>query len=297
MLWKDHRLASVLRPDVKADHGYTLIESAIAVALFGLVLSMAAGTLVRSIQSNASTSRRIVAVMLAGDALEALRAHVGEVSDSGTPAALLGRGRSMVSPDWTLHADLLADMQPVEDVETVTGTAQPPTAETIWRGRLGYRVFVFVGHCTVTRLSNLCGRPPEPMTRILPYRAVAIVTWPGCERDCRTSVSTWLSLGLDPRFNAIDNDLPVARPDLACTEVGVTTAIPVTANDSGRLGADPLQIELPPRGGLTWDGLLVTWTPPDEWAGQDTFTYYLVDRYGVRSAPTTVVVRAGMGTC
>jgi Calx-beta domain/Bacterial Ig domain len=83
---------------------------------------------------------------------------------------------------------------------------------------------------------------------------------------------------------------PVAVADTRETPVNVPITIAVTANDNGLAEETEVVIDRQPVSGtVEVDGLEVTYTPDDDFAGTDTFTY-LLDAAGRRSAPAEVTV-------
>ncbi len=92
---------------------------------------------------------------------------------------------------------------------------------------------------------------------------------------------------------AASNQDPVAVDDSATTNEGASVTIDVLANDSDPDG-DPLtvaSVSSPAAGTATTDGTTVTYTPPANWSGSDTFDYTVDDGSGgTATAGVTVTV-------
>jgi len=83
-----------------------------------------------------------------------------------------------------------------------------------------------------------------------------------------------------PGLNAVN--------DTASTAAGTPVTINVLANDTGT-GLTVTQVSTPAHGSAAISGTAVTYTPAANFAGTDTFTYTLTDRFG-RTATATVTV-------
>ena len=97
------------------------------------------------------------------------------------------------------------------------------------------------------------------------------------------------------------NDAPVAKKDLAVTEQNTTVDIDVPANDTdveGNLDDTSVTITVTPaNGSLDVDPVgLVTYTPDEDYTGDDTFTYQICDANKLCSTATVDVVVNATGS-
>ena len=86
---------------------------------------------------------------------------------------------------------------------------------------------------------------------------------------------------------------PVAVADDAVTQPGIPVAIPVLANDVGRLDPTRVRITTPPASGTTSINPttgVITYTPNAGFRGDDTFRYVVANSAGLESPPGVVTI-------
>ena len=105
-----------------------------------------------------------------------------------------------------------------------------------------------------------------------------------CEFDSEGSTSATLSGVGVAAIDAVD--------DTATTDAGTPVTIDVLLNDTPRVGLTLVQVSDPPNGSATISGNAVVYTPDAGFAGTDTFTYIVRDRFQqTATATVTVTVR------
>jgi Tfp pilus assembly protein PilV len=291
-----------LRPR-REDGGFTLVEAAVALFMFAVVLAGTGAVVVRALAGTGSTTRSVAATLLAGEALEQARTVSAQQAADGSTAVTTGRTAAAVG------AVDVADLH-LTDTQIAYGIAAPggptvPVRSTQTVDGTSYTVRVVIGTCTRDAAGGACDLSAGHVSPTTLYRVVAAVTWPGCRSvECPVTASTLLDPAPDAAFNALQDVLPVAHDKCWSTDAGSALTFDPTyksyaLRDTGDLGATPVQIVTAPgQGTLTQSTGSATWryTPG---AGSYTaqFTYRLVDRYHRFSDPAVITLQVGTGTC
>jgi prepilin-type N-terminal cleavage/methylation domain-containing protein len=286
----------------RRDAGFTLVEVIVAMTLFATVIAATGLLVVRSLSGTGRATRAVAATMLANAALENARNVVAQAGADGTTALLQGRTPAVVG------AVSIADLQ-LADTEIAYGAAaaapRVPVVSTSPVDGIPYTVRTVIGTCTRDAAGGACdlaGGHTDPVTL---HRVVAAVTWPGCAaRECPVTATTLVDTARDPKFNALQDVLPVAVAKCFATSAGTAlifdpTYQKYTVRDTGDLGSAPVQIVAwPGQGQLVQNTGSVTWTYTPVSGNYTTqFTYRLVDRYTRYSDPAVVTLRVGQGQC
>lgn len=293
------------------DGGFTLVEMLMSLMLMSIVMAASAPFLVNSLGTVAMSRTQQVAVQVATDAIEQVRALRGS-------SLLLGRGEARSTAQWAaapsevrpyLDAVKLAwDPELTDPASTLGDQAAVSTAtQSIALGGGTYDRTIYVGQCVQQAGSadGSCTDPddpdPDPDSDDAPFFAVVVsVTWKhaACTAGrCGYVATTLVSAAMDPTFG-------LNRPPLVLTSPGSLTAYRTEA----------VSKQLKATGGLlplTWtaSGLpagltmstsgLVTGTPTT--LGTYTVTMKAVDRVGATDnrtftwtvAPALVVTSPG----
>ncbi|MDI6097330.1 putative Ig domain-containing protein [Actinoplanes sp. NEAU-A12] len=303
------------------DHGFTLIEVLVSLALIGTMMTALVPFLVRSVTVAEEERTRQVAVQLATDAIERASAVTGA-------AALTGRGYAAAKAQWdavyapaaTAYADAVRpylatmslgnpasvsaaakaswfawDLQ-LSGSSTAGATAGLPTAPVdVLLGGVTYRQNWYLGICRQQLgSSGPCVSPdgpdPSPARADVPFlRVVVAVTWPG--RTCPGNVCTYVTSTLtsiteDPVFN-LNRPSPIAQgPGAQTSYAGLAiSGLQLTAT-GGQPALTWAFTGLPP--GLSGSaGGLVTGTPADPGTTRKyTVTATVTDQLGRNSTAT-----------
>jgi prepilin-type N-terminal cleavage/methylation domain-containing protein len=274
------------------DDGFTLVEVLVSLALIGTVMTSLAPFLVRSLAVVADQRSRQVAVQLAGDATERVRARTAR-------AALAGRSLSASEAAWNTAP---ADVRPYLDTMKLTydpllpahstagaNAGLPTTPRVVPINGVPYSQSWYLGTCVQpARSGGTCHHPdtPDPV-RFL--RVVAAVTWPDrtCpDGTCVYVTATLLSDAPEPVF-----DFTRPPPEVSAVDRFDYAATPIpplqlsTANGNWPLVWDfqglPPKLTFSPTTGL------VTGTPDD--TGKDqvyTVAAKVTDRRGYTDTVT-----------
>ncbi len=286
-----------------ADIGFTLAETAVALALFAVILAATGLATVRALAGTGRADRAVAATMVASQALETARTLSAQLGSDGTTALLSGRTPALVAAVPVTDLDL-------SDTQLAYGTTAPggpalPLQSTASVDGITYTVRAVVGTCRRAVAGGTCDLAAQAGPTATLYRVVAAVTWPGCARpECPVTAGTLLDPAPDPAFNALQDIPPTAVDKCWSTPAGTTLTFDPTyesyeLRDSGDLGNAPVQIVVPPdQGILTQNVGSATWRyAPAAGTYTTQFTYRLVDRYHRLSDPAVITLRVGGGTC
>ena len=311
-----------LRRRRRTDGGFTLVEVVVAMVLMSITMAAVAVLFVGGIRNSAGLQRRQAAVVVAQQALEAVRA-VPVTPEGGCVKLLQGRvaggpdPQADVTQQWSNPPQgvSLAGMTPATGcpgslVVPLTGIARSATSvlDPVTLNGLPYTVRTYIGQCRVTDkaaiLSALAATQDTCTTANtgpLLYRVLVAVTWTanGCAAGCVFTAGTLVDPSTDPVYNVRAAGPPVANPDALCFRTGVPAAFSVVANDTGVLGKRPVTVVTPGAAGRVGSTIatgVATYRPPST-AGTDSFTYKLTDVNGVVSSTVTVSITVTNGAC
>jgi prepilin-type N-terminal cleavage/methylation domain-containing protein len=246
--------------------GFSVIEVMIAIAVIGTVMAAMAPFLAQSMVVTSDQRSSQVAVEIANDALERVRAL--------KPTSLLaGRGENAVRSQWAAAPDetddLLAMTKLVWDADAKSADAGekaplPTAAVPVEVSGVTYRQNWYVGHCWQPKVTGStvadCTVPTTPAATDLPFfRIVATVTWSqnSCPSGaCIYVASTLVSIDKDATFD-------LKRPPPTITPL---------AAQIGYVGVPVTDLPIPVSGG--WMPRTWSWTglPPGLTLPSDTGT-------------------------
>jgi prepilin-type N-terminal cleavage/methylation domain-containing protein len=276
-------------PRASGDDGFSLLEVLVALTVIGIVMSGVAPFLVRSVSVVGQQRTQQVAVEVANDALERVRAL--------SPSSLLaGRGLTAVQNQLAAAPaevkSIMSTTQVGADSALTSGTdllaganAPLPTVPlTVTVGGAQYQQSWFVGRCWQTKadaelLGDCLGTAPTgPGVVPVPFfRVVVAVTWPhkGCaDTPCTYVASTLVSSSADPVFDLKRPPPTIANPGGQANYVGDTVSLQLVAA-GGTLPRTWTLTGLPP--GLTFTGTgIITGKPTT--AGIYTVAAHVQDR-------------------
>lgn len=251
------------------DSGFSLVEVMVAIALIGTVMAAAAPFLVKSLAVSNQQRGTQVAIQVANDALERVRALA--------PLSLLtGRGKTAVEAQWnqarlTAPDTLLAHLDDMQaawatNVADAAGRDAPLPTEPydIVVNGSDFAQHWYVGLCWQAKAVS--GHPLgdcEPTSGPVPFfRVIVAVTWQQQEcpaKGCVYVASTLVNRGADPVF---DTKRPAPTvTDLAAQfgYVGTAASLQILSS-GGRLPLTWTATGLPPGLSMAPTGL-ITGTP------------------------------------
>lgn len=236
-----------------ADGGFTLLEVLVSIAVIGIVMTSVAPFLVRSLALADQQRDKQVAIQVANDALERVRAL-----DPYSLAA--GRSKDAVAKQWDnrpagvdayLTSTLLASSSDLASTSTVGIKAPLPTSPyPVTVNGKTYAQSWYLGLCWQAKA--LIGQPIGdcgPVVTQLPfYRVVVAVTW--THRSCPASAcvylaSTLVSIGDDPVFDLKRPAPTVVDPPAQSGYVATAASLQITST-GGRLPLTWTATGLPP---------------------------------------------------
>jgi type II secretory pathway pseudopilin PulG len=301
------RRARTRRPD----EGFTLVEVVLAVVLLSSLLASLAVLFVGGVKQMGALQRRQVAVQVAAQALEAVRAVSSTPGQGGCVKLLQGRGQVAADAQWDgapAALTTITDMAwtsdlctgsivvPWQGVPGATGTVTDPVVV----GGQPYTVKTYIGTCVLTAARSSCLRAADvPGGGPTMYRVLVQVDWTGsgCTSGaCSYSASTLIDTSADPTFNVRGSAAPVAVADTVCLPGGGAGTINIVANDTGSLGSSPVTIVSPPSKGTLASSIrsgVGGYSPSSGASGTDSFTYYLTDVNGQISSTVTATLTLG----
>lgn len=276
--------ASPRRPsEPTADAGFSLIEMIVAITVIGVVMTALTSFFVTSLAATSRQRGTQVAIQLAGDGIERVRALKGS-------SVLAGRDHASSTRQWqdavTGVLPYLTGMQQVWDPAAATdaggSAALPTTPRSITINQVPYDVHWYVGRCWQPAAGGDCGTA-QSAGYVGFLRVVSAVTWPEnrcTDGTCSFVTSTVVSdASYEPVFNANSAaEAPkVDNPGEQFGEVSVPVSLQITGED----GAPPITWSaagLP--AGLTMNSSgLITGTPTV--AEQPTVTVSSTDGFGL----------------
>ncbi|GAA3125348.1 hypothetical protein GCM10010466_15290 [Planomonospora alba] len=278
--------AAARRAPVRGEAGFTLVEVLVSMVVIGIVMSALTVFFTNSLSFTGRQRSQQVAVQLAGDGVERVRALKGSALPSG-------RGESATMTQWNgappAVAPYLRTMEPAWDklAEGSAGASAPlPTSpETTTVNGTDYDRSWYVGRCRqqagdTTGLS--CEHPDSPdpapgKADIAFFRVVVAISWP--QKDCPDGRCTYVTSALtspsaEPVFNTNRPPPAAGDPEAQHGYVGDAANLQLTAT-GGRLPLTWKATGLP--GGLSIsEGGLITGTPTKP--GTFTVTATVTDR-------------------
>jgi len=295
----------------RPEDGFSLVEVVLAVVLLSTLMASLAVIFVGGVKHMGGLQRRQVAVQVAAQALEAVRAVAPTPRQNGGGKPLQGRDQMAADAQW---ADAPADYTAVTDeawtsnlctgsivvpwqgVAGATGTVTDPVVV----GGLHYTVRTYIGTCVLDAARSNCRRSADvPSGGPGMYRVLVRVDWTGSgctSGTCSYSASTLIDTSADPTFNVRGSAAPVAAADTVCLPGGGAGTINIVANDTGSLGSSPVTIVSPPSKGTLASSItsgVGGYTPSGGASGTDSFTYYVTDVNGQISPSVTVTLTLG----
>jgi type II secretory pathway pseudopilin PulG len=293
------------------DAGFTLVEAVVALVLLSTVMSALAVQFIGGVKHMNALQRRQVAVQVAGQALEAVRAASVAPGPDGCVKLLQGRGQAAADDQW---ADAPADFTGITDEVWASNLCTGPMVLP-WQGLPGpvgtvtnpvvvggqaYAVQTYIGTCLLDATRSSCLRSSAvPAGGPVLYRVLVEVTWTGagCSTGtCSYTATTLIDTSADPTFNLRGSAAPVAVADSVCLPGGGAGTIDIVANDTGSLGQGPVTIVNPPQKGTLAASItsgVGGYTPGNGASGTDSFTYHVSDVNGQISPAVTVTLTLG----
>jgi prepilin-type N-terminal cleavage/methylation domain-containing protein len=302
-----HRRAAIRRPD----DGFSLVEVVIAVVLLSSLMAALAVLFVGGVKHMGALQRRQVAVQVAAQALEAVRAVSAIPGQGGCVKLLQGRGQMAADAQWadaptgftgitdevwTSNLCSGAIIVPWQGVPAATGTVTDPVVV----GGQSYTVQTYIGTCVLSAGRSSCLRSADvPAGGPTMYRVLVQVDWTGAgcrPGTCSYTASTLIDTSADPTFNVRGSAAPVAVADTVCLPSGGAGTINIVANDTGSLGSSSVTIVSSPHKGTLASSIasgVGGYTPSAGASGTDSFTYYVTDVNGLISGTTTATLTLG----
>jgi prepilin-type N-terminal cleavage/methylation domain-containing protein len=293
------------------DDGFSLVEVVLAVVLLSTLMASLALIFVGGVKHLGGLQRRQVAVQVAAQALEAVRAVASTPGAGGCVKLLQGRGQVASDAQWadapTEFTDITDEVWtsnlctgsiviPWQGLAGATGTVTDPVVV----GGQSYTVQTYIGTCVLAANRSSCLRAadvPGGGTRM--YRILVEVDWAGAgctPGACSYTASTLIDTSADPTFNVRGSTAPVAVADTVCLPGGGPGTIDIVANDTGSLGSSPVTIVSPPSKGTLASSItsgVGGYSPSGGASGTDSFTYYVTDVNGQISPAVTVTLTLG----
>lgn len=279
--------------------------------LLSSLLASLAVLFVGGVKHLGGLQRRQVAVQVAAQALEVIRAVSSIPGQGGCVKLLQGRGQLAADAQW---ADAPDELTTITD-EVWTSNLCPGTIVVPWQGLPGatgtvtdpvvvggqsYTVQTYLGTCVLDASRSNCLRAADvPGGGPTMYRVLVEVDWTGSgclSGACSYSASTLLDTSADPTFNVRGSAAPAAVADAVCLPGGGPGTINIVANDTGSLASSPVTIVTPPAKGTLASSItsgVGGYTPSGGASGTDSFTYYVTDVNGLTSATVTVTLTLG----
>ena len=299
------------------DGGFTVLEVMVALAVLSIVSAALAGAMGGGVRSAVQLQRRQSAISLAEQVMEQATAVSTTADAAGCVPLLQGRGQGAVTAQWAAPPDGvdLTSMDPAWNPSTCPATVAVPLSgidtpvpddgvTPAWEKHgAQYVVRTLIGTCRMPRTGGTCTQATlAPLDSVLLYRVVVAVHWTGtCVSGCRYLLTELVDPSPDPVFNSRTVAAPVAADDAVCTPAGTKVMVNLLTNDSGALGASPVEvITAPAHGtlGATVSTGYASFTPTVGIADvTDTFTYRLTGLDGRLSAPATVTVAIPAAGC
>jgi type II secretory pathway pseudopilin PulG len=300
-----------VRVGARDDAGFTLLEAVVALVLLSTIMSALAVQFIGGMKHMSALQRRQVAVQVAGQGLEAVRAASVAPGSDGCVKLLQGRDQTAADAQW---ASAPADYTAITDEAWAsTGCSGPIVIP--WQGLPGpvgtvtspavvggqpYTVQTYIGTCVLDATRSSCVRSSAaPAGGPVLYRVLVAVAWAGAgctTGTCSYTATTLMDTSADPTFNLRGNAAPVAVPDTVCLPGGGAGTIDIVANDTGSLGQAPVTIVTPPQKGSLAASItsgIAGYVPANGAAGTDSFTYDVTDVNGQISPPVTVTLTLG----
>jgi prepilin-type N-terminal cleavage/methylation domain-containing protein len=254
------------------DHGFTMIEVVVSLAVIGLVMAAVTSFFTATLGATNQQRGKQVAAQLADDGAEQVRALTGS-------SLAIGRARGPAEPEQIVAGvnPYLSDLEQWNDPAAVGTPVLPLSPAIVTVNGIGYRQHWYLGRCWLPTNGTICGAVKVPGF-VEFFRAVIAVTWPDkhCTAGtCSFVTATLVSSGTDePLFNSNETAVPPAVENPGAQVSDVNTAVSVSFRATG--GAPP----------LVWSA---TGLPPGLTIASDTGT--------VSGTPTTigtypVVIRA-----
>lgn len=177
------------------DGGFTLMEVIVSILLITIVMTAVLSFFISGVKASADRERRAVAVQVATQQMEVVRAvpvgsqpstasgTVGQVA-SGSAGLVLGRSQTAVGTQWAATATSslpaapteLSTMNPAYEGSTVSGTVNLPlTVQTQQVGTEKYDVRTYVGFCYAS--TSGCVKNRVNTSDVPVYKAVVQVSW------------------------------------------------------------------------------------------------------------------------
>ncbi|MGA5304069.1 putative Ig domain-containing protein [Nucisporomicrobium flavum] len=274
------------------DGGFSLVEILVAMAIIGTVMGASVPFMVRTLAASDQQADQQVAIQLATDGLERVRAL--------NPKSLLtGRGDQAVKEQWDFApavvksrlATMRAASDPMLPAGSTEGRLAPLPTKPVGTAVNGttYQTQWYVGRCWQAvaagspSVVGACTAPADAtVTPAGPafYRVVVATTWTSracttVDHVCAYLTSTMTSIGIDPVFDTKRPAPTVNDPAAQVSYVGDTVSLPV-ASAGGTLPLTWSATGLP--AGLTMTAAtgLISGTPTT--AGTSSVTVTVIDR-------------------
>ena len=270
----------------RADHGFAMMESLVAIAVVSVVMLSLTAFFVISARIDSEQGDRLAGIQVADDAMERARGL-----QAG--AILTGRDFTSSTAQWTTSAipavqSLLNATTMAYDSGAAAGAGATATLPTTYRSVVlngtPFRQSWYIGAC-----QRATGAAADCLATALTsgytpfYRVIVAVTWPG--RSCANNLCSYVTSSLiasntsEPIFNTGTPDL--TAPSTQTNDTSVALSLMVA--ESG--GATPLTwaaSALPT--GLTIDSSSGTISGTPTAAGTFAPTVNVIDAYGVQDS-------------
>jgi prepilin-type N-terminal cleavage/methylation domain-containing protein len=200
------------------DDGFTLLEVIVAMTLLGLILAGSATLFIASLKNSTGMDRRQVAVTLAGQQMETVRAIRPETSSSTGNPLVEGRKLADVTSTWpSAPADFRAVtlMTGGSDSTPVGASPTIPFSTTSTVDGQSFKISTWIGTCTRATTTNApCDTVTPAAGAQTMYRVVVVVSWnQGAGSSCSgTGCSYTLSTLIDPSSNYTFNTVTGVGP-------------------------------------------------------------------------------------
>lgn len=196
----------------RADSGFSLAEVIVAVSILGGLATASLYLTIGGLNASESQRRSIVAITLAGNAMESVVAHSPAINAmTGESAVYNGRSHSDTVARWAVNSSIAGfdRMYPGWDPIAVAGaTPEIPLTETVTVNGTDYSVETMIGSCyqplaggQCTILAATAVAPATPPAGFVELTRIITVVWwfagANCASGCSYHASTLIDTSSD----------------------------------------------------------------------------------------------------
>ena len=177
------------------DRGFTIVESAVSIALVGIVMTAATSFFVINTRVGREQNDTDIAVNLAIDALSRVRSIRGSSLPYGRDAAASHLQWNSPAPGVAAYqADSVETWDPAASAGSGSTALLPTDPVTTAVGGLTYSQNFYVGKCWQSDATGACG--PAAGTGDVPmFRVIVAITWPDAAA-CPATICSYVTATL-----------------------------------------------------------------------------------------------------